>query len=237
MENIKLTIVSGLIAAGLMLPASPSMADKGHNKQDKGKPGWHYGPEKDRHGSAKGFSKVGIPPGHMPRAGECRIWYPGKAPGHQPRPGNCHTLSRQVPRGAWLIGHDNKWSYDDIRHSRRRPNFQYGKHDRRDDHRDRRVHDGRDRVVREGIRDVREARSDVKENREQLQKNIAELKKDKAELRQDIREGASRKEIRQGKQEIRQDLRKIAENKKELRQSQRELQTAREDLRKDLRAR
>jgi|GEM_PF-142751 len=47
--------------------------------------------------------RVKIPKGHLPPPGLCRIWYPGHPPGQQPPPGNCAVLSRQVPRGAWLI--------------------------------------------------------------------------------------------------------------------------------------
>lgn len=47
--------------------------------------------------------RLGIPPGHLPRPGECRIWYPGVPPGRQPRPGSCGRLARQLPAGAWLI--------------------------------------------------------------------------------------------------------------------------------------
>lgn len=53
------------------------------------------------HNKAPGH--LGIPPGHLPPPGTCRIWYPGKPPGHQPKPGNCETLSRKVPSDAWLL--------------------------------------------------------------------------------------------------------------------------------------
>ncbi|HKY31920.1 MAG TPA: hypothetical protein VJV23_05235 [Candidatus Polarisedimenticolia bacterium] len=46
---------------------------------------------------------LGIPPGHLPPPGQCRIWYPGKPPGHQPPPGRCSALRREVPAGAWLL--------------------------------------------------------------------------------------------------------------------------------------
>lgn len=44
-----------------------------------------------------------IPPGHLPRPGECRIWYPGVPPGQQPPPGDCEDLSYRVPPGAVLV--------------------------------------------------------------------------------------------------------------------------------------
>lgn len=46
---------------------------------------------------------AGVPPGHMPPPGECRIWFPDRPPGHQPPPGPCHSLRYQVPPGAYLI--------------------------------------------------------------------------------------------------------------------------------------
>ena len=46
---------------------------------------------------------LGIPPGHLPPPGRCRIWIPGKPPGHQPAPGVCSVLEDRVPPGAWLV--------------------------------------------------------------------------------------------------------------------------------------
>jgi hypothetical protein len=45
----------------------------------------------------------GIPPGHMPPPGGCRIWFPGEPPGHQPPPGRCEELIQSVPADAWLL--------------------------------------------------------------------------------------------------------------------------------------
>ncbi len=46
---------------------------------------------------------VKIPPGHMPPAGLCRVWIPGRPPGHQSPPGRCEDLQYQVPPGGYLI--------------------------------------------------------------------------------------------------------------------------------------
>ena len=46
---------------------------------------------------------LGIPPGHLPPPGQCRIWIPGRPPGHQPSPGQCRALQAEVPVGAWLV--------------------------------------------------------------------------------------------------------------------------------------
>jgi hypothetical protein len=44
-----------------------------------------------------------IPKGHLPPAGACRIWFPGRPPGQQPPPGDCSELAVRVPPGAWLL--------------------------------------------------------------------------------------------------------------------------------------
>ena len=48
---------------------------------------------------------LGIPPGHLPRPGECRIWIPGTPPGQQPRPRSraCSGIARYAPAGSWIV--------------------------------------------------------------------------------------------------------------------------------------
>lgn len=48
---------------------------------------------------------LGIPPGHLPKAGECRVWIPGTPPGHQPKPKSrsCATIGAVAPAGSWII--------------------------------------------------------------------------------------------------------------------------------------
>lgn len=193
-KTIKSTVLGAVLAAAVALSAGQAEAKKN-----------------DHH--------FKVPPGHMPPAGKCRIWYPGTPPGHQPPPGDCRTLSRQVPHGAYLIGHDRRWSYDDVRDRRFRhtdfdgPRY-YGNWER----------------YRE-IREYREAHRDVREDRAELERNRAELKKDRAELRKDIREGASRKEITAGRREVREDRQKVAQSRRDLQHSENRLEAAREDLR------
>jgi hypothetical protein len=55
------------------------------------------------HGKGKKVGSLGVPPGHLPPPGFCRIWIPGTPPGKQPEPGDCQSLARQVPAGAWLL--------------------------------------------------------------------------------------------------------------------------------------
>ncbi len=65
----------------------------------------------------------GIPPGHYPPPGECRVWYPGRPPGHQPPPRPCGELQGRVPRGAFILYNGGAWDleYDWRSHERRRP--------------------------------------------------------------------------------------------------------------------
>lgn len=77
--------------------------------------------EDDHPGRGK-VAHLGIPPGHLPPPGECRIWLPGRPPGHQPPPGNCSRLKRELPAGAWLVyrpEHDRKHVRVDVCHDRR----------------------------------------------------------------------------------------------------------------------
>src|SRR6185503_8449328 len=48
---------------------------------------------------------LGVPPGHLPQAGECRVWIPGTPPGKQPRPKSrsCAGIASVAPAGSWVI--------------------------------------------------------------------------------------------------------------------------------------
>ena len=56
---------------------------------------------------------LGVPPGHLPNPGECRIWIPGTPPGQQPKPKSrsCGGIAALAPAGSWIIyrpGDDRK---------------------------------------------------------------------------------------------------------------------------------
>ena len=55
--------------------------------------------------SASTAARLGIPPGHLPEPGSCRVWVPGKAPGQQKEnaTGDCSWVATQVPAGGWLV--------------------------------------------------------------------------------------------------------------------------------------
>lgn len=46
----------------------------------------------------RGRNAQGIPPGHLPPEGLCRVWYDGVPPGRQPRPTNCYQAERVASR-------------------------------------------------------------------------------------------------------------------------------------------
>jgi hypothetical protein len=46
---------------------------------------------------------LGIPPGHLPSPGMCRVWMPGRPPGHQPKPRSCDRIERTAPAGSWIV--------------------------------------------------------------------------------------------------------------------------------------
>lgn len=74
-------------------------------------------------GSTKAVRDLGIPPGHLPPPGSCRIWVPGTPPGHQSPPGDCGELRERVPAGAWLLhrDRDNPEEIEVLEYDERRP--------------------------------------------------------------------------------------------------------------------
>jgi hypothetical protein len=46
----------------------------------------------------RGRNAQGIPPGHLPPEGSCRVWYDGGPPGHQPSPMSCYEAERIASR-------------------------------------------------------------------------------------------------------------------------------------------
>lgn len=77
------------LAAAFVL-ASPALAK--HGRHDR----------HDRHGR-EWTDTHGIPEGHLPPPGGCRVWFPGEPPGHQPPPTSCARAFREAPRGAWVV--------------------------------------------------------------------------------------------------------------------------------------
>ena len=63
-------------------------------------------------GRGRGNSAQGIPPGQMPRAGECRVWHDNLPPGRQPAPTSCDQAERIASRSrdARVIYGDDRFA-------------------------------------------------------------------------------------------------------------------------------
>lgn len=49
-------------------------------------------------------SPLGIPPGHLPAPGQCRVWRPGRPPGQQPRAESCAQAETTAPPdSSWIL--------------------------------------------------------------------------------------------------------------------------------------
>jgi hypothetical protein len=44
-----------------------------------------------------------VPPGHLPDAGECRVWVDGLPPGQQARARSCSGILATAPPGSWIL--------------------------------------------------------------------------------------------------------------------------------------
>lgn len=78
--------------------------------------------ESGRGQPARGPRKLnGVPPGHFPKAGQCRLWHSGRPPGQQPKPTSCSSLHGKVPAGAFILYGDRAYDaeYDWAAQARR----------------------------------------------------------------------------------------------------------------------
>lgn len=60
----------------------------------------------DGDGRKSTAATLGIPPGHLPPPGQCKVWMPGEPPGQQKKKfkaGDCSYVRTQVPPGGWLV--------------------------------------------------------------------------------------------------------------------------------------
>ena len=51
---------------------------------------------------------LGIPPGHLPPPGMCRVWMPGEPPGHQAKSRSCSGIERTAPAGSYIVERPGK---------------------------------------------------------------------------------------------------------------------------------
>ncbi|HEX6898226.1 MAG TPA: hypothetical protein VF789_00865 [Thermoanaerobaculia bacterium] len=87
--------------------------NKGKKDKDKKDHRWE-GRDRDDDGRGRRDAQ-GIPPGHLPPPGACRVWYNGVPPGQQPPPTDCDTARREAARGDGRViyGGDRDDRYDD----------------------------------------------------------------------------------------------------------------------------
>ena len=95
----------------------------------------------DAQGRGKSKGNQGVPPGHRPPAGMCRIWIDNVPPGHQPAPTDCETAVRNQPANSQIIWGDNTTRhdrnvYDDRRNDRDRDDRNRDDRDRNNRNRD-----------------------------------------------------------------------------------------------------
>ena len=67
-------------------------------------------PQEQRRGNSEVVHTLGIPPGHLPSPGQCRVWVQGRPPGQQARARSCTGIAATAPAGSWIIyrpGRDN----------------------------------------------------------------------------------------------------------------------------------
>lgn len=82
-------------------------------------------------------STQGIPPGHLPARGECRVWYDNRPPGQQPEPTSCDNARATAARlgGRVIYGdavrRDDRGRDDDRRVDDRRKEKECDEKDRR----------------------------------------------------------------------------------------------------------
>jgi hypothetical protein len=60
-------------------------------------------PEAEPRRTADSDASLGIPPGHLPPPGRCRVWMPGTPPGRQAKARSCSGIERDAPVGSWIV--------------------------------------------------------------------------------------------------------------------------------------
>ncbi len=68
-------------------------------------------------------SAQGVPPGHLPAPGQCRVWYDGRPPGLQPAQTSCVVARREAARtgGRVIYGDDRRGRFERVDRARRTP--------------------------------------------------------------------------------------------------------------------
>ena len=91
--------VGALTLALVAMPAYASAQGKSKDAKDDRKDTRTSASQKPKTSTskAKGLAKSqGIPPGHLPPAGQCRVWVEGTPPGQQAAPTDCRSAMEQA---------------------------------------------------------------------------------------------------------------------------------------------
>ncbi len=126
-------VVTSLSFLATELPAQGQGQGKGKSKEAKGQQVGEYGQGQGKgkangNGKGNGVKSGKIPPGHMPSAGECRVWFDGRPPGQQPSPTSCARAQADAARSGGRVVYggdrdDRRYDrYDDDRDIGRYPN-------------------------------------------------------------------------------------------------------------------
>ena len=88
----------GLLAASLLTLSCSGLAIEGSYRSEAPTP-----PPPQTRKASSHPAHLGVPPGHLPPPGMCRVWFPGRPPGHQPPPTHCGEARHEAPMGAWVL--------------------------------------------------------------------------------------------------------------------------------------
>lgn len=77
----------------IVLPSGGSAPEPVHHGSGRSSPHPMQGP----------VASLGIPPGHYPPPGQCRIWMPGVAADRQAKCVPCTSIDGEIPLGAWVL--------------------------------------------------------------------------------------------------------------------------------------
>ena len=150
-----------VLTLAAMALATPAAAQDRDHRSDRGS---------DRHRDSQG-----IPPGHLPPPGECRVWHDSRPPGQQPAPTSCAAAREQAARngGRVIYGGDGRKRDDRDRDDRKGRDC-----DSRDRARGECDRDDRDDRKRED-RDDRDERDDRKRDDRDRDKDCVDRDRDR----------------------------------------------------------
>ncbi len=88
-----------LIAVATTMLVAPAAADPWKNESGKGREDYQ-----GHQGNYYGGQHSGVPKGHRPPPGECRVWLPGVPAGQQPPPSSCRRAYAQADyHGGYVV--------------------------------------------------------------------------------------------------------------------------------------